>query len=557
MMKHLMSLLGLALISGCASGPDLPAARFANAPAVARVDDRRDVSSKPSEREFVHALYHYDGIVQRRLSRALELPRAQRALGVNAIDEVPDSTWFTNRIGVRDLTLDEVRTGPAKVGSPEAHKPWTVHSTKTGGTEPGLMVSDARGVKFLLKFDQSGFPEQLTATHVIAGKLLWACGFNVTEDHVVYFRPDDLVVAPDAVVKDVFGNKHPMRRADLDRMLAQVDLGPGGRFRGLASLWLDGKPLGGPPAEGVREDDRNDRIPHELRRDLRAAYAMFAWLDHVDVQESNFLDMWVKDGGRHYVKHYLLDFGKALGVMNTTGNNRRHGREYVVDLAAMLRSLATLGVEKRPWEGRTPSALRGVGMLDIDGFDPGAWTPNSPAFVPFLTADRFDKFWGAKILIRFTREQIRAVVESARLSDPRAVDYITDTLVARQRAVARYWFSRVNPLDRFVATTSTASTALCFDDLALVYRLGEDAAATQYRVTTYDVDARQVGGEVVVRPGRDGHACTGPLELAAPFDAYTIVRIVTLRPGFDEETLVHVARDPLSTVPRAIGVWRP
>ena len=32
-----------------------------------------------------------------------ELPRSRRALGVNALDEVPDSTWFTNRLGVRDL----------------------------------------------------------------------------------------------------------------------------------------------------------------------------------------------------------------------------------------------------------------------------------------------------------------------------------------------------------------------------------------------------------------------------------------------------------------------
>ena len=199
------------LVASCATGPDVPPARFANAPAATRVNDQRDVAEKPAEREFLHSVYHYDGLVQRRLGRAFELPRTQRALGTNALDEVPDSTWFTNRSGVRELTLDELRTGPAKVGSPEPHKPWTIRSTKTGGSEPGLMASDARGVKFLLKFDKQGLPEQETATHVIVGKLLWACGFNVTEDHVVYFRPEELVLAPDAVVKDVFGNKRPMR----------------------------------------------------------------------------------------------------------------------------------------------------------------------------------------------------------------------------------------------------------------------------------------------------------------------------------------------------------
>jgi hypothetical protein len=548
---------GLALVMSCASRRDLPAPRFANAPAVARVDDRRDVPAKPAEREFIHALYHYDGTVQRRLTRALELPRPQRAVGVNALDEVPDSTWFTNRIGVRDLTLDELRTGPARIGSPELHKPWTVRSTKSGGTEPGLMISDARGARFLVKFDMPEFPEQETATHVIVGKLLWACGFNVTDDYVVYFRPEDLVLAPDTVAKDVFGRKHPMRRSELDEILRQVAAEPDGRIRALASLWLDGKPLGGHPAEGVRADDINDRIPHPLRRDLRGMSAMFAWLDHVDVQEGNFIDMWVKEGSRHYVKHYLLDFGKAMGVMTSTAHNPRSGHEHVLDFAAISRSLVTAGVEERSWEGRTASPLRGVGMFAADDFDPGAWKSLTPAYVPFLTADRFDKFWAAKILIRFSRDQIRAAVESGRLSDPRAVDHLTDTLVARQRATARYWFERVNPLDRFAAANASTRTALCFDDLALRYRLGGSPLATRYRVTAYDVDGRLVSGARELPASRTGHVCSSPFDLAVPFDGYTIVRVETLRPGFSGETFVHLARDPASGIARVIGIWRP
>ena len=519
---------------------------------VTRVDDRRDVPTRPSERQFLHDLYHFDGLVQRRLTRLLEVPPDRRALGVNALDEVPDSTWFTNRIGVRDLTIDEVRTGPARVGSPELHRPWTVHSNKSGGTEPGLMISDARGARFMIKFDVREQPELETAAHVIAGKLLWACGFHVTDDYVVYFRPEDLVLAPGATAKDIFGDKHPLDRAELDATLGHVAVEPDGRIRALASLWLAGKPLGGPPAEGVRADDSNDRIPHELRRDLRGAYAMFAWLDHVDVQEGNFLDMWIEDAGRHYVEHYLLDFGKALGVMASTSYRLRDGYEYLVDFPAVLRSLVTVGVEPRSWEGRTPPRLRGVGLFSAEGFDPGTWKPLSGAYVPFLTADRFDKFWGAKILIRFSREQIRAIVESARLSDPRAVDYLTDTLVARQRATARTWFDRVNPLDRFTITAD-AGPALCFDDLALVHGLRADAA-TRYRVATYDADARVLGNAIELRPGAAGHTCT-PVTLAASRDGYTIFRVQTLRPGFDRATLVHVARDPAGAL-RVIGLWR-
>src|SRR5204863_3481268 len=88
------------VIAAC-STPATPNARFANAPPVWIVNDRRDVPRQPEKRDTETALYHFDGSFHNRITRALELPRAQRAIGVNAFDDVPDSTWFTNRIGVR------------------------------------------------------------------------------------------------------------------------------------------------------------------------------------------------------------------------------------------------------------------------------------------------------------------------------------------------------------------------------------------------------------------------------------------------------------------------
>src|SRR5688572_32161161 len=35
-----------------------------------------------------------------------------RAVNVNSVDEVPDSSWFTNRIGRMSMTLDEIARGP-------------------------------------------------------------------------------------------------------------------------------------------------------------------------------------------------------------------------------------------------------------------------------------------------------------------------------------------------------------------------------------------------------------------------------------------------------------
>jgi hypothetical protein len=539
-------------VAACAT-PAVPGVRFVNAPPVTAVNDRRDVPAKPEDREFLMSLYHYEAIVQRPLDRTLALQPPRRALGVNALDEVPDSTWFTNRIGVRALTLDELTTGPLTIDSPELHKPWKIKSTKVGGGEVGFIIADARGEKFLLKFDSRGYPETETATHVIVGKLLWAFGFNVTEDFVVSLTRDDLVIAPDAVMTDQFGDKHPLDRAELERGLALIEIGKDGQIRGMASRWLDGKPLGGHPAEGVRADDPNDRIPHELRRDLRGAYPVFAWLDHVDVQESNFIDMWVKDRRDprlHYVTHYLIDFGKSFGVMATTGQDPRRGHAYVIDLAEMSRQLVTGGLLERPWDDRIAPKLRGVGSFEAASFDPGSWKIDYPVYAPFLISDRIDKFWGAKILMRFTREQLHAVVETGKLTDPRAVEYVTDTLVARQRATGAYWFARVNPLDRF----AVSDDQLCFDDLSVVYHLAE-AATTRYQVTRFDRDARAVG-EVSADVGAEGRTCV-PIALTGDGDGYTMVRIETARPGFTGTTLVHLARTPTSGAPRVIGIWRP
>src|SRR5262249_48220014 len=197
------------LLCACASPPPpVPTSRFVNAPAVTAVNDRLDVAITPEERKFLQSLYHYDGLVQRPIDRTLDLTRQRRAAGVNALDEVPDSTWFTNRIGAWPMSTAELINGPVTIESPEHHKPWVIKSTKVGGSEVGFIIEDARHEKFLLKFDSVGFPEQETATDVIAGKLLWACGYNVPEDFVVDLRRDDLVLAPDAYATDPLGHKH-------------------------------------------------------------------------------------------------------------------------------------------------------------------------------------------------------------------------------------------------------------------------------------------------------------------------------------------------------------
>ncbi len=47
---------------------------------------------------------------------------ARRALNVNRLDEVPDSSWFTNRIGVRPMPIREMVRGGNKFDPAEARE---------------------------------------------------------------------------------------------------------------------------------------------------------------------------------------------------------------------------------------------------------------------------------------------------------------------------------------------------------------------------------------------------------------------------------------------------
>jgi hypothetical protein len=524
--------------------------RFANAPPVWLVDDRRDVAKRPEKYHDFEHLDGYDSAIERPVTRALELPRARRALGVNSLDEVPDSTWFTNRIGIRELTPREVGDGPATTESPELHMPWKVVSSKLGGgVARGLIVTDARGIKFMIKFDGDDEPETASATHVIVNRLLWACGYNVPEDRIVHFRVDDLVLAPHARVLAKDGSiDKPLTYDELFRGLAEVGRRGDGQIRALASRWVDGESIGGFAREGVRADDPNDRIPHEHRRDLRGEYPILSWVDHVDVSRGNSLDMWVADPAvphRHYVMHYQIDFGLSFGGMGRNNLDLRNGHAYDVDYIQIGKQLVTFGLAPRRWGHHLAPPLRGVSPLFVaDEFDPGEWHPTNP-YTPFVAADRFDKLWGAKLVARFTPAQIRAAVDAAQLSDPLAADYITRTLIARQRAIVAYWFARTAPLDRF----AIERRRLCFDDLAV--GVLAPAERTHYTIAARDERGNRVAeAPALVADGR--RTCTPQLV----WNRYTIVELATRRPDFFGVTYLHVALDPRTAEPHVIGIWR-
>src|SRR2546422_593558 len=108
-----------------------------------------------------------------------------------------------------------------------------------------------------------------TAAEVIGSRLFYAMGFNVPAESIVYLRADQIAVDPAARIWDNTGRQRKMSQADVERVLAGAARMPDGRYRAVTSLLIRGKIKGPFKFYGTREDDPNDLIPHEYRRELR------------------------------------------------------------------------------------------------------------------------------------------------------------------------------------------------------------------------------------------------------------------------------------------------
>src|SRR5262249_52459274 len=192
------------------------------------------------------------------------------ALNVNTLGEVPASSWFTNRLGRHDMTIDEIVRGPNQVDGPAAGT-WQVTGRPDSGITPKFTIRDARGDTYLIKLDPAKFPELPSSVEVICTKIFHAIGYHVPEDFIVTFDVGRLAVAPGATIKTSSGRK-PIQMADVERWLENTPRTPNGDIRALASRYVPGEVVGQFRYTGTRPDDPNDIYPHERRRELRGLH---------------------------------------------------------------------------------------------------------------------------------------------------------------------------------------------------------------------------------------------------------------------------------------------
>jgi hypothetical protein len=479
--RTLRSILVLLLAAALAAAPLLARQKPSRLPPL-RVDFDMQHIPEPAPRRNSEYYDFFDGTFFQQSKQAFDFPRYVRpkpAANVNSVDAVPDSSWFTNRMSARTMSPDEIRRGPNTLDGPDASGPWTIVAGKADGITPGFTIRDPRGHRFIIKFDPADYPEMSSGAEMVSTKLYWASGYNTPENYIARFDPAILEISSEALITDSSGAKRPMNRQDLETMLATIGRLPDGRVRALASRFLPGKPKGPFRYYGLRADDPNDWIPHEHRRELRGLRVVAGWLNDNDIREQNTLDMYVTEGGRSFLRHYLIDFGSSLGSDTIHPNIDRVGFEYIFDGAEVAKRFFSLGLYRPRWDGRRPVRYASVGHIEAETFDPQRWKPNYP-IVAFENMTAADAYWAAKIVTAFTDAHIRAAVAAAEFTDPEAAEYLARVLIERRDRIGRTWL-RAGSVDEFALGGEGDAAVLRFADLAVDRGYAAAAAARTYR----------------------------------------------------------------------------
>lgn len=456
---------------GCSYRP----ARFHDRPPIRDAHDDRPIAI-PRKSAFVEAFYLSDVFLRRPVVDALDAERFPHALDVNALDEVPRSSWFSPvalEVGAfeKQYAADGPPRGRAQIEARGGH----------------FVLTDARGKVYRLIGDHPTLPQVDTSAALIASRLVRALG---------YLTPETWWVEPSALG-------------------VPRTAGPASE-RWVAVRWPVGVPLGATDMTYQRDDDPNDRIPHRDRRTLRALGVLAAWLDLRELGPSRLVDAYVGLPGRGHVRHFVVGLHDALGAGALGPTTASRSVAGPVEGNA-LSNLLSLGLARPPARGARPERSLRAFQAQVDArYELGH---------PYEPVDRLlpsDGYWLAKRMIQIPASLVQRIVREARFSDASLERHVVRALEARRRTLASYWFSRVTPCE----VEALSGRTLIVVDQALAAGL-EGAGDTRYVVSFLGDDGKELTPPRTVLPA------LAEVEIPIPEleRDYVVVRVTAIRRG--------------------------
>ncbi len=492
---------------------------FRSDPVITNIDDNVPIA-QPQPRAFNRLAYSYDVLLNRQLDDLIDPIDPPPAMNVNALERVPNSSWFTNRLGTERLSIQQVANGPGSGdGTPQSRVPWKVTEISVGHSQKSLTIEDNSGEVYVLQFDRSGVIEASTASEVIASRLLYAAGYNVLESHIVTFnRADILSEAVDS--------------ASIDQFLAACARTSDNRYRATAIRRPAGVDVGPFSFTGTRTDDPNDLIAHQHRRELRALKMFAAWLGDVEITPDNCRDYYIAGEQGSFVKHFITGFDDCFGSYFLDNTPTHPGFDYLsVDMAEIAGNSLTFGLLREPWEEIQSKSYSLAGpYYESRLFRPDKWKPIMP--VPlFSQMTPQDAFWAATIIASFGDDHISTAVNEGQISSQTTKQDLMEQLKLRRDKILSWAFSRTTPLDGISLEFKKQGLVLGFTNLAEKYAIAP-RDSFEYRISVCDQKG-SVLGKLDMKPQPQYILPERQLKLPET-DGYVVVEIsVRQRPSLE------------------------
>jgi hypothetical protein len=515
-----------------------------------RIDDRRPHATPP---KGFYSPFIWDGAnysVFWRVSDALTIPVKQPARNVNAMDEVPNSSWYTNRLSLKTMTPEAVGQGACPDVDDQAQTPWVVVGGKPDGANPGFQIKDAAGRRALVKVDGVAQPERGTGADVLGALIFHAAGYWVPCNRVTFIRKEQMTLKEGAKVKRTNGQVLPLTQATIDDIMTKATEVEPGLYRVSLSEFIPGRPIGPWRYEGIRKDDPNDTIPHEHRRELRGMQLFAGWFDHVDTRQENTMLAWMSVGEElGYTRHYRIDFGDGFGIV--AGPEEippRLGKSGYLDLGKIGEDFISLGLIDRPWHDKTYGKTGvSLGYYTAYDYDPDPFVPGypNPAFERAVEADMA---WAARILARFTPAHIEAIVDRGHFRVPHMRDELVRIMSERRERALERFLTKLSPL----TWPRLDDGELCMQDLAVWSEI-RSAEGRTYRARGVSDGERLV--DLPVRVRDDAWVCADISGLLT--HRYSVVDLVAASEGRETTYPARVHLAPIKAELTVVGLERP
>lgn len=499
--------------SGCRYRP----ARFADRPEVVKVGDDMAIPV-PERNDFDEILQVSDVYLRRPLFDALSPVDPPDAADVNALDEVPASSWYRPPRQLAEILADpEVPLG----GPPEPPFALVDDPPSLGSAGTRIAIVDRRGARYELARDTERRPELITGAAVVGSRLLRGLGYRTPDVFLLDLAPADVGLERPLLAAKAPGEEplptpptDAQRAARAKRVAASFAGGAPareGRYRVSATRWPVGIDVGITPDFGTRGDDNNDLIAHNDRRTLRALsiFGSFLAFDGFGVRRTR--DVYVGERGRGFLRHYVVNMERSLGAMSVVDPLPVYHPLDGPRGDGTIANLLLLGFAPSARPVATQRKFLALGTIGPLANPKGMDT--ALPYGPFVRLTRADGYWAAKRIqaLLATPSTLEAIVDAGRFSEPGARDELLFLLRLRARQVVGYWFHRTTPIE----ILGTEDKRLVLRDEAIAGGYAPASEVT-YELSYVDGEGRKLTGAQKIQATSDRFTLTVPPAVIDP-----------------------------------------